>query len=400
MRNIKYIVLLFLFLSVPSSLLAQETDKSSSMLAVTNGSSIDGGDGEYKNSIVINGGIAIHEKNLDYRLDTGLLSSIMMSNPNIVFNNFVPSSTETITDVESVNIGVTVHTVSGKIRQVGYRVSQTMPTSKIGPFTMIYTTATAGSGTLDEVTVSTAAVNLFKQGINYIQWFAQNTVEYEDGDTATWVVQIGELAGYIDIMQPSNISSSKPQIQAKIYSPNGFSGSSVTVKMCSGTSTATVINTETVVGKFVDDKNLYIDLDYKYSGNPLEAGREYTVWIIIDDSSGETLSYAATFTVIAEAISELLPYPSPYDPKKGLLNIKFVISNPASVTINIYDRAGKFVSNVLDSVSKPSGENKVTWNAKSYAGDNLANGVYICEIITKSGGKENRRYKSFAILRK
>lgn len=82
------------------------------------------------------------------------------------------------------------------------------------------------------------------------------------------------------------------------------------------------------------------------------------------------------------------------------MTIRFMIDKQAFVTVNIYDRAGKLVSSVIDSVSKSAGENKVSWNGKSYSGDNLANGVYICEIIMKSGGKENKRYKSFAILRK
>lgn len=387
MKKIIHIIFLFVFLSFPVALYAQSYGND---IAVTSGGSVDAAsdNGKYLNSSSINEGIALNQKSFDYRLDSGLLASILISNPDIVFYDFIPTSSDTISSVYNVPIGVTVQTKSGTIRKVGYRISQTPPDSESGNFKYVY----ENSGTDNIVSVSTIVFSGFHSGKNYIQWYAQNNAN-EDGNTTTHIVYVGGAGRQLEILQPKGTSSDKPQIQATIFSPYSFGESSVTIKMCSGSSTSTVLNVENGTGKIVDGV-----LDYKYGGNALSEG-QYTVWIEVVDSSG-SMSAVSTFMVSRDPIPELLPYPSPYNPKKGLMNIKFSIADQASVTINIYDRSGKLVSQVLDSVTKPSGANKVTWNAKSYAGDNLANGVYICEIITKSGGKENKRYKSFAILRK
>ncbi|MDR1195020.1 MAG: hypothetical protein LBL00_00915 [Endomicrobium sp.] len=394
MKKIKYIIFLLLCLSAAPAL-SFAADDYKNELSITNGNSLnDSSDNsKYKNSLSVNEGMAVNQKSFDFRLDSGLLASIKMSNPDIVFRDFIPSSS--VYTGSNVNIGVTVHTAVSTIKRIGYRISQSPPTMESGGYTYIYEYQDGSVQSSQTITVSAIVASEFQPGINYVQWYAQNNVNV-DGNTATWEVRVGVSSNSsINILQPGKISSSNPQIQAKIYSPYGFHESSVTIKMYTGVSTAAAaLNTENGGGKFVDGI-----LDYKYTGKALTHGH-HTVLIELVDYGGVTTSAMVTFDVSGGPIADLLPYPSPYNPKKGLMNIRFVIAEQASVTINIYDRAGKLVSQVLNSVSKPAGENKVTWNAKSYAGDSLANGVYICEIITTSGGKENKRYKSFAILRK
>ncbi|MDR2426057.1 MAG: hypothetical protein LBD46_02585 [Endomicrobium sp.] len=394
MKKIKYIIFLLLCFSIQSFLFAADYNN---QLSMTNGSSVnDLSDGKkYKNSLSVNEGISVNQKSFDYRLNSGLLASIKVSNPDIVFYDFVPASSDTISVANNVNIGVTVHTGAKSIKRVGYKISETPPTDEIGPFTYLYQYQEGQTASTSTVTVSTVVISGFKPGVNYLQWYAQNGAN-EYGNTTTHIVRIGiSTSSSIEILQPTKISSNRPQIQARIYSPFGFNESSVTIRMCVGASTVTVRNVETGEGKFITNEIL----DYNYTGDILAQG-EHTLWIELVDNTGITTSATLTFTVNSNPVADLLPYPSPYNPKKGAMNIRFVIAQQASVTINIYDRAGKLVSQVLNSVFSPAGESKVTWNAKSYAGDSLANGVYICEIIMKSDGKENRRYKSFAILRK
>jgi flagellar hook assembly protein FlgD len=120
----------------------------------------------------------------------------------------------------------------------------------------------------------------------------------------------------------------------------------------------------------------------------------------IDNKNNVIGPQLVTFSIDSKPIAQLLPYPSPYNPNSDKsMKIKYVLNEAASVTINIYDRSGKFISKVLDEFSGLAGTNYAEWDVRSYTGDSIANGIYICEIIANNG-KENRRYRSFAILRK
>jgi hypothetical protein len=142
-------------------------------------------------------------------------------------------------------------------------------------------------------------------------------------------------------------------------------------------------------------------LDFTYDGTPLADKGQYTLSIEFIDNKGTFVGpQVVTFSVDNDPIAQLLPYPSPYNPNSGKpMKIKYILAQAAYVSINIYDRSGRFVSKVTNKSLGIEGANYAQWNARSYAGDALANGIYICEIITNNG-KENRRYRSFAILKK
>jgi hypothetical protein len=349
--------------------------------------------GEYENTTSVNSGIVFTDTitNPDYRLDSGALAAFAVSNNDIVFSSPTPTE-NSISTTTVISVGINIKTFHGNLRQVKYRISTgTLPSPDLS-----FNDVSFDTDTIKNEGYFTVPNLHFQPGINYIQWYAQNTTS-DEGNIGTFIVRVENSDGYVTILKPSGAVSTKPEIQAEIYSPFSFYESSVTIKMYVGSSTNTGIlhNTDYGTGRFVSGR-----LEYVYAGAPLESETQYTLCIEMQDLNGELFSSAVTFNTIGRGISQLLAYPSPYNPKSGKpIKIRYIIEENSNVTINIYDRAGKFISCALQSENRPAGVNTLEWTAKSYAGDNLANGVYICEIITK-GAKEDRRYTSFAILRK
>lgn len=405
MINIKKIILsLFAVFCCFSIVSAQDTTGNVENLS---GSIVNTANTDGRNTIVLGQSVTASERDLDYRLDSGILATVMISNPAIIFSDVVPDP-NAVSDKTTVDVSIKVETKVSNIREVGYRIKYNAPPAESDTYTRVYYNANADSSG-DQIVTATATISGLVPGNNYIQWYAQNGID-ADGNTNTYLIKVEGVGRQVTILQPGSASSKKPTIQASVVSQDDVSFSSnVVVYIFEGN---VIGSSSSYKYKRTGDQLVNGDpifnagtgkIDYKYDGagtELLQDGKQYTLAIEATDNGGNYFYASASFKISSEEIADLLPYPSPYNPKKGDMTIRFVIADQASVTINIYDRSGRLVSQVLDSVTKPSGENKVTWKGKSYAGDNLANGVYICEIITKSGGTENRRYKSFAILRK
>lgn len=360
----------------------------------------------YQHISSVNNGITFGEvpvMTFDNMVSMSVVTSFWLDNNDISYEKMTlenkPFISGSTVPTNAINIGITFKTASGDIRQIKYAVSQDL--SNLNNYTVVYSSWDPGVPVGPSIQISTTTDQLEK-GINYIQWYAQNTAAAEGLLTGIFVIYVNDAEEYIKILQPGQIASLKPKIKAELFSAYGFNESSVTVKLFSGSSTNTAIiysTTGTGHFKYENDKKF---LDYTYDGGiPLVDKGPYTLSVEFRDNKNNTVGpKCVTFRVNSEQVAQLLPYPSPYNPNSGKpMKIKYVLAEAASVTINIYDRAGKFISKVIEKVSSVEGANYADWDAKSYAGDSLANGIYICEIITDSG-KENRRYRSFAILRK
>jgi hypothetical protein len=396
--HIKFLLLLFLSFTVFAT-----DEKLEGDIFLSNGGQLNQNkNSSYQHMSSINNGITFSNSEIQtskYIVSAGVVTSFIFTNNNISFDNLTLNSAPFISGstvpANTVNIGVTVTTANGYIRDIGYAVSQDL--KNMGNFTIIYNNESSDKTT---VTISTMTHKLEK-GVNYIQWCAHNTLNTDGLKSGIFTVYVNNIDEYIKIIQPGQIASVKPKIKAELYSAYGFSQSSVTVQLFAGNSTNTTsIYNTTGQGHFryEDGKDF---LDFTYDGIPLTGKGQYTLSVKFIDNKGKLVGpLFVTFSVDNDPIAQLLPYPSPYNPNSGKpMKIKYILAEPASVTINIYDRAGKFISKVTDKSSAFEGANYAEWNARSYAGNSLANGIYICEIITNNG-KENRRYRSFAILKK
>lgn len=401
-KTLLFFSVLFILFCVSFSYAQNQNYKGDVSISDGNSEAVSSSNNKYKASTSVNNGIVFTEtaSTMDYILDTGVLASIALPpNNDIVFSNQIPSD-GSISSSTAVNAGVTVTTFQGYLRQVKCRVSHGAVPNSSDPW---YEEWDVESEAVAEKSFSVTVSSGLKPGANYIEWYAQNTVS-ANGRTVLYKIIVAGESGYVKIIEPASVGSTRPLIKAELYSPYGFSKSSVTISLYVGKSTVSATPLYSVTG---DYSNVILDeikgtLEYKYDGIPLKPDQEYSVYIEMLDNGtpSEIFSALSSFMASKEPIALLLPYPSPYNPKAGYpMKIKYAIDEDASVTINIYDRAGKFVSKVIDSQRRSVGVNEEEWYAKHYSGEGLANGIYICEIIAK-GGNENRRYVSFAILRK
>jgi hypothetical protein len=400
-KILDYIRLLSLFLFLSSPVFAQFKGD----ISLSNGVQLDQS-GNYQHISSVNTGITFSQPQImtfDYTISAGIVTSFSLSNDEFVWTNcmlnnksFISGSTVATTVVD---IGVTCTTSNGNIRQIKYAISQDLSNMN-DKYAIVYNSSDAGVPIGPTIQISTTTDKLEK-GINYVQWYAQNSVNPSGSKTGLFIIYVNDSGEYVKILQPGQIASQTPVIRAEVHSAYGFNRSSVTVQLFSGSSTnTTCIYTKTAEGK-IKLENGKEFIDYTYDGPSLADGGQYTLSVeFIDNKNNVIGPQLVTFSVDSRPIAQLLPYPSPYNPKSGKpMKIKYVLNEAASVTINIYDRAGKFINKVLDKFSAVAGEGYTEWYAISYAGDSLANGTYICEIITNND-KENRRYRSFAILRK
>ena len=79
---------------------------------------------------------------------------------------------------------------------------------------------------------------------------------------------------------------------------------------------------------------------------------------------------------IPESVNILSCYPNPFNPN---LNIEYIIDNPSSVIIEVYDLQGRKI-NVLENTFKESGKYNITWNGIDFSGNEVSSGIYLIKM--------------------
>ena len=195
----------------------------------------------------------------------------------------------------------------------------------------------------------------------------------------------------------SRVSLIDPVIKTSKFS---LEVSSVTVRLYEGRSrsgnplyevTASSDNTN---GIFNEDESCIHYLNSDILGSTLKSNKVYT--IVFEFLSGEFNSIEVTFKALSDGLADILTYPSPFNPKKEKVKIRYLLGKDANVTIKLYDKAGKIVSKLIQSEHRSAGINEEEWDGRNYAGETLATGAYIVEIIANG----DRRYTALAIVGK
>ena len=79
---------------------------------------------------------------------------------------------------------------------------------------------------------------------------------------------------------------------------------------------------------------------------------------------------------IPESVNILSCYPNPFNPN---LNIEYIIDNPSSVIIEVYDLQGRKI-NVLEDTFKEIGKYNITWNGIDFSGNEVSSGIYLIKM--------------------
>lgn len=245
--------------------------------------------------------------------------------------------------------------------------------------------------------------DFFEEGSNnYIQWRIKSESPYSG------MYKINIQTNHpprITNLRPDNegCASIHPSIKADIFDEGmGINLNSLTITMDK------YPETNIFVLRASEHPEIYNSIEktisYTYKDNALEPGQRYRVTVYVEDTGyKEPLSatQSAIFTVKNKTIVDMIPYPSPFDPHKEAIVIKYVLSQNARVTINIYDMGGKLIKTVIKGQQRSVGEHiNDKWEGTDYAGQNLASGIYLCEIIAKDETGEHRKHKSLALFRK
>ncbi len=245
--------------------------------------------------------------------------------------------------------------------------------------------------------------DFFEEGSNnYIQWRIKSETPYSGMYKIN--IQINK-APQITILQPGNngYTGIHPLIQATVFDEGlGINLNSliITIDEYQGNNVIEI--------KASEHPEIYNSngnsISYRYEETALETGKRYLVTIYVEDmgyKEPKSCTQSAIFIVKRKTIVDLIPYPSPFDPSKEEIVIKYVLSHQARVTINIYDVGGKLIKTLIKEQERSVGEHiNDRWKGTNYANQNLASGIYLCEIIAKDVSGEHRKYKSLAIFRK
>jgi hypothetical protein len=135
--------------------------------------------------------------------------------------------------------------------------------------------------------------------------------------------------------------------------------------------------------------NLQVYLKY-----PLSAGR-HKISIKLKDKAGNlSEEYICYFEVSTEAFIGFCNYPNPAQ-SGGSTKFRYIIGEPAKVSINIYDVAGNIVA-YIDCGYKQPGIHDQYWNCLDQLRNKLPNGIYFAELVIKND-KIVKKYIKIAI---
>ena len=345
---------------------------------------------------------------IDYISQSAFASVISrVQSSSITFTN---NTEDTVfTDIE-VPVKVNIVTSYGTINKVRYRISQ--GSSGVWEDEIEYS-GTVGSSEVD-----------FSQNVSFVKGYPENYIQvyaqYKVSDTdygGSWSpaysikisTTLSELISFTSPDPLTKVSSLDPVVKTTNFSLNL---TTATVSLYEGelawgtplyeielttTTNATYKMYDEAEGKISylnsDVIKIYNEKEGKSLPVKLTQNKNYT--FKISSVNGDD---TVTFKALGDGVADILTYPSPFNPKKEKIKIRYLLAKDSRVTIKLYDKAGKIVKKLIQSESKSAGTNEEEWDGRNYAGETLATGAYICEIIANSSDGEHRRYTALAIV--
>jgi hypothetical protein len=128
----------------------------------------------------------------------------------------------------------------------------------------------------------------------------------------------------------------------------------------------------------------------------------HTLSVEVKDVAGNAATATVNFVVEGDSLKLVKPhnYPNPFSGSNT--TITFGLSKQADVTIMIYDFTATHVATVAKEEATPaSAEVAFTWDGTTDAGDGdrLANGVYFCKVLAKTGSETKYEIIKIALVR-
>lgn len=115
------------------------------------------------------------------------------------------------------------------------------------------------------------------------------------------------------------------------------------------------------------------------------------ILVCVQCSDAKECIYGLSEFTAGDIVLENYIYPNPFDPAApgpggNGAEIVYALEKPGSVSITIYDASRTVVRELIRSESRESGLNRGdSWDGKNSLGENVANGSYICVILSDTG---------------
>lgn len=253
------------------------------------------------------------------------------------------------------------------------------------------------------ITFTQGPVNKFRIWVQFKNTDGQIANSWSDSIT---IKTGGEWGDDVKLESPdplTGLSTIDPEIKTSKFS---IELSSVTVSLYEGNSTSGTKLYEVSASSTEDEYEIFDStnscisyLNSDVLGTKLKNNKQYTLCIEFSNSE-KYQTITQTFKALSGGVADILTYPSPFNPNKQKVKIRYLLAKDSRVTIKLYDKAGKIVCKLIQSESRSAGTNEEMWDGRSFAGETLATGAYIVEIIAKSSSGEDRRYTALAIVGK
>lgn len=343
---------------------------------------------------------------------SGFASSI--SKTSSIYLTFTNQTEDKVFSSQVVPVKILVKTSSGTITKIKYKIAQGEGAA-FGDEITYYDNA---ASTQDTILFNENVAFTEGQQINKITVYAMTS--YMD---KTWsdeyTVKTQGVSSNVSILSPdplTKMSTLDPKIETSEFD---IKLTTVTVSLYKGTylSEANKLYSVSVSSTSQDysifdsttSKISYLNSDIikEYNSKTgssvptvLTSNTEYTLKIEFSNTTVYRNIGSFTFTALGGGVADIVTYPSPFNPKREKIKIRYLLANESSVTIKLYNKAGKIVRKLIQSSYEygKAGTNEIEWDGKNYAGETLATGVYICEIIANSSYGEQRRYTALAIV--
>jgi len=326
--------------------------------------------------------------------ESGMPSIITKApNTNITFTNLTGSQTF---PTQTVTVQIRVESTNGyNINKVRYAIAEGQNADFGDQIDYTVTPSTA--------VMFTQEINFSKgQSVNKVYIYAQDDSTNVFGNETQIVVNTAGSLGDVSFISPDSVSgfsTLNPLIKTTMFS---LGVSSATVRLYSGPAASGVpIYDVQVTTEIVNAAGQieYYNSELMPDNENLTPNSQYTLAVYFDNTYPSPITI--TFTALSGGVANILTYPSPFNPNNNQkIKIRYLLAQSGQVSINLYNKAGKIVRKLINSAERSAGSNEEEWDGRNYAGEILATGPYICEIITKGADGESRRYTALAIVGK
>jgi len=370
------------------------------------------GSAHYANTAEMSPAVSGGASSLSYRSYSGYLPSQALSpamltipDPFMVFIDPSPGS-DTLQPGTNITAMVTLQNTGGNtVASASYRISNSGPAdSNFKPWHVV-----PSSSVIDTTKIIRYTVTIPSLGESFLEG-ANNYIEWQVTNNAGAQSQSGIFNIKVQTNDAPSIVITQPDVKSDFVSMAPFIAANITVQFGTVDPASIIVKIDNAAGANIVTVNSAADpaiynaaknaLSYKYSGPPLAANGTYTLTITASDTLGKTGTATAKFIPKGGAIADLIPYPSPFDPKVQPIIIRYVLAKKSDVWINIYDMSGRIVKGVIEAQGRGPGLCEDPWNGTNFGGAGLANGVYFCEVKAKNEDGEFKRYTSLAIFGK